>query len=335
MTLSPTLPDDILSGMPTPTQGRWQPQRAGIAGLFHYDAQVFTFYRGRLLLRGNNGNGKSMALEVLLPFVLVADTDPSQLSTFGNRNRSMYTWLLGHDPASRHAGARGYVWVEFARLGTLGQQEYFTVGAGLEAVRAGEKVTPWYFTTAARIGVDLHVGTPGGETPSRDAIAAELQQLADRGLPGDIRTPKNHRAECNRVLFGLPEDSYRSLLKALRQLRRPKLSDKLSQKALGEILRDSLPSLDRGLISAIATGYERLDRHQDDIKNLRTMITGLRELDAAYQRYARACLWQRAHAITACQQTSARAEGWLDWSATRSRRTRSLSMLADLKACFR
>ncbi|MET7951880.1 SbcC/MukB-like Walker B domain-containing protein [Micromonospora sp. NPDC005324] len=302
-----TLPDGILSGVPAPTRGRWQPQRAGITGLFHYDSQVFSFYRGRLLLRGNNGNGKSMALEVLLPFVLTADLDPSQLSTFGHRSRSMYTWLLGHDSTNRHTGARGYVWVEFGRVGPLGQPEYFTVGAGLEAVRTRETVTPWYFTTAARIGIDLTVGTPGGETPSRDAFLAELEQLAAQGMPGDVRTTKNHRAECNRVLFGLPDESYRSLLKALRQLRRPKLSDKLSQKALAEILRDSLPSLDRGLVSAIAKGYERLDRHQDDIKNIRAMIAGLRELDVAYQRYARACLWQRAHAITACQQALARA----------------------------
>ncbi|MCP2323443.1 hypothetical protein HDA40_001950 [Hamadaea flava] len=310
------LTDDLLNGLPIPTRGRWQPLRAGICGLFHYDAQVFVFYRGRLLLRGNNGNGKSMALEVLLPYVLVADIDPSQLSTFGNRTRSMFTWLLGHDQAQRHSTARGYVWVEFGRIGPLGQPEYFTVGAGFDALRAKETVNAWYFTTSARVGVHLQLGSPGTETLTREALQSQLLQLSGEGLVGDIRSPRNHRAECNRVLFGLPDTSYSALLKALRQLRRPKLSDKLSQKALAEILRDSLPRLDKGLVTSIASGYERLDRHQADIKNCHEMITGLRDLDNAYSRYARAFLWQRATAITTCDKAISRATAKAQASAS-------------------
>jgi hypothetical protein len=110
------LAEDILYGVPVPRRGRWQPLRAAIAGIFRYDSQEFVFFNGRLLLRGNNGNGKSMALEVLLPFVLDADLSPERLSTFGGKSRGMYTWLLGHDDAKGRDSARGYVWVEFGRL---------------------------------------------------------------------------------------------------------------------------------------------------------------------------------------------------------------------------
>lgn len=77
--MTSTLPIDVVLGIPEPERGRWQPLRAGILNLYLYDEQVFAFHRGRLLLRGNNGTGKSMALEVLLPYLLDADLTPSRL----------------------------------------------------------------------------------------------------------------------------------------------------------------------------------------------------------------------------------------------------------------
>ncbi|MDX3694411.1 hypothetical protein PV726_29555 [Streptomyces europaeiscabiei] len=43
--------------------GRWQPHRAGILNVWRYYDETFTFHQGRLLLRGQNGSGKSKALE--------------------------------------------------------------------------------------------------------------------------------------------------------------------------------------------------------------------------------------------------------------------------------
>jgi hypothetical protein len=80
VTTTTALPMDVILGVPEPIRGRWQPLRAGILNLFLYDEQVFAFHNGRLLLRGNNGTGKSMALEVLLPYLLDAELTPSRLS---------------------------------------------------------------------------------------------------------------------------------------------------------------------------------------------------------------------------------------------------------------
>ena len=159
---STRVPMAALTGLPEPDRSRWQPVRAGILNLFRYDEQIFTFHRGRLLIRGTNGSGKSMALEVLLPFVLDADLTPSKLSTFGGNNRNMYLWLIGFDKTGTRTSERAYVWVEFGRRAVDGSCEYFTAGAMLEGTRGGD-VKPTYFTTAARIGVDLSVGGPGRE----------------------------------------------------------------------------------------------------------------------------------------------------------------------------
>ena len=48
--------------MPMPNLTRWQPLRLGLVELYHYDAEEFHFRDGHLLLRGNNGTGKSKVL---------------------------------------------------------------------------------------------------------------------------------------------------------------------------------------------------------------------------------------------------------------------------------
>src|SRR5262249_24602375 len=56
--------------LPTPTRQRWQPLRLGLVELYHYDSEEFWFRDGHLLLRGNNGTGKSKVLSLTLPFLL-------------------------------------------------------------------------------------------------------------------------------------------------------------------------------------------------------------------------------------------------------------------------
>jgi len=56
--------------LPRPTRERWQPLRSGVLNIFKFDEEEFLFEDGRLLLRGNNGAGKSRVLALQLPFLL-------------------------------------------------------------------------------------------------------------------------------------------------------------------------------------------------------------------------------------------------------------------------
>ena len=56
--------------LPHATHERWQPLRSGVLNIFKYDEEEFWFDDGRLLLRGNNGAGKSRILALQLPFLL-------------------------------------------------------------------------------------------------------------------------------------------------------------------------------------------------------------------------------------------------------------------------
>ncbi|HWH00997.1 MAG TPA: SbcC/MukB-like Walker B domain-containing protein [Pilimelia sp.] len=297
------LPYDVLTGTPEPTRRRWQPLRAGILNLFRYDDQTFVFHNGRLLLRGNNGSGKSMAVEVLIPYVLDADLSPQRLSTFGGRDRGMFLWLLGHEQPPTRANARAYVWVEFGRRRPDGAAEYLTAGAGLEGLRSDSSVKAFYWTTAARVGIQLHLGGPGAEPLTRQALAAALAEHAAGGLPGRVHPDaRSHRRAVNDALYGLHERRFDALRATLLQLRRPKLSDKLNEESLNLILRNSLAPVSSTIVQDLAEGFERLDRHAAAVAELRGVIEDLRSLQAAYRRYARIAGAARADAVVASER---------------------------------
>jgi Putative exonuclease SbcCD, C subunit len=301
MTVTSALSMDVLAGVPEPTRERWQPLRAGILNLYLYDEQVFTFHNGRLLLRGNNGTGKSMALEVLLPYLLDAELTPSRLSTFGGNHRNMYLWLIGFDQSGNRSSERAYTWVEFGRRLPGGDCEYFTAGAMLEGTR-DSSVTARYFSTAARIGVHMSVGRPGSEPLTTQQLTAELAAQSAAGRPGTVHpTGEAHRTAVNQTLYGLSPQRYAVLRQTLLQLRRPKLSDKLDENGLNKILRDSLPTVSEAIVEDLAEGFERLDRHSAAVEELEKTLGDLRRLRNVYRDYARAASAARADAVAAAE----------------------------------
>jgi hypothetical protein len=301
MTVTSALPVDVLTGIPEPTRRRWQPLRAGILNLYLYDEQVFSFHRGRLLLRGNNGTGKSMALEVLLPYLLDAELKASRLSTFGGNHRNMYLWLLGFDESGSRTSERAYTWIEFGRHLPDDDCEYFTVGAMLEGTR-DSSVKAHYFTTSARIGVDFSVGRPGSEPLTAQQLATELAAQTASGRPGTVHpSSETHRLAVNQALYGLSPQRYAVLIQTLLQLRRPKLSDKLDENGLNKILRDSLPTVSEAIVEDLAEGFERLDRHSAAVDELEKTLGDLRRLRNVYRDYARAASAARAEAVTTAE----------------------------------
>ena len=80
---------------------RWQPLRLGLVELFHYDSEEFWFRDGHLLLRGNNGTGKSKVLSLTLPFLLDAQLKPSRVEPDGDRQADGVELLWGATTAHR------------------------------------------------------------------------------------------------------------------------------------------------------------------------------------------------------------------------------------------
>ncbi|WUG27401.1 TIGR02680 family protein [Streptomyces sp. NBC_00464] len=274
-------------------RGRWQPHRAGILNVWRYYDETFTFHQGRLLLRGQNGTGKSKALELLLPFLFDASLRPNRLSTFGGSERTMHWNLLGQGASGKTRV--GYVWMEFRRVGDDGTEYWFGCGARLHASVHTTTAHADYFTTTARIahpyGVQLVNDT--GQPLTKAALA---EALRDRGEVHPSAT--DYRTTVRRELFaGMGEQRYESLLSALLQLRQPKLSERLDPSLLSTLLSRALPPLGEGEITELAEGFERLDRQREHLDRLDTEVTAAENVASRQRDYARRVLRAGAAAL--------------------------------------
>ncbi len=144
--------------------------RAGIINVYQYGDETLDFGGGRLLLRGVNGSGKSTAMNMLLPFLLDADT--RRIDAAGEQSGVLRAWMLsGRDEPQ----PQGYLWLEDERtlLLLLGDLWFRVEVEALPKERVVEKVvagTPqWRVLAEPRYDVVLrrHI--------SRTAHA-ELQQ---------------------------------------------------------------------------------------------------------------------------------------------------------------
>ncbi|WP_445001133.1 TIGR02680 family protein [Halomonas mongoliensis] len=275
-----------MSVLPDPCSTRWQPLRCGLVEIFYYDEEVFHFHDGRLLLRGNNGTGKSKVMALTLPFLLDGQLLPSRVEPDGDSAKRMEWNLLVGEYQER----LGYTWLEFGRLGDDGP-ETFTVGCGLKAV-AGRPVRSWFFTTPKRIGRDLFL-VDKGRSLSRERLGQALGsqgQLYDRAA--------DYRRAIDETLFHLGEQRYAALLDLLLQLRQPQLAKKPDPNRLSQALSDALPPLGRGLIAEVAESYRSLDVYREEIQGLEETAEAVEAFLGHYRHYAGIAVRRRADFLT-------------------------------------
>ena len=118
---------------------KWQANRIGLINFWYYDDQEFSFAKGRMLLRGSNGSGKSVTMQSVIPLLLDGNMSPERLDPFGSRDRKMSSYLL--EEGDEREERTGYLYLEFRRLET---DTYMTIGMGIRA-RKGKPLDKWYF----------------------------------------------------------------------------------------------------------------------------------------------------------------------------------------------
>ncbi|MFC5724455.1 TIGR02680 family protein [Streptomyces gamaensis] len=278
-----------MTALPAPTRSRWQPTRIGLVDLFHYDVEEFHFRDGRLLLRGNNGTGKSKVLALTLPFLLDGDLTPRRVEPDGDPGKRMeWNLLLGGEHP--HPERLGYTWIEFGRRdGTTGETHFRTLACGLKAVTGRGIARHWYAVTDQRIGPDLSLLDATGTPLSRDRLA---EAVAGRGMVYD--QAKAYRRAVDEALFGLGEQRYAALVDLLIQLRQPQLSKRPNEAALSRALTEALPPMDQAVIAATAESFRSLDEEKEE---LRAAVEAERAASAFldhYRRYARIASRRRA-----------------------------------------
>jgi uncharacterized protein (TIGR02680 family) len=283
-----------VSGLHAPARERWQPLRLGLVDLFYYDHEEFPFRDGRLLLRGNNGTGKSKVLALTLPFLLDGDLSAHRVEPDADPSKRMEWNLLlgGEHPNDERLG---YSWLEFGRL-TEDGAAFCTVGCGMKAVKGRGIAAHWFFVTDQRVGQDLTLVDATG-------VALTADRLEDAiGACGSVhRRARDHRRAVDERLFGLGELRYGALLDLLIKIRAPQLSKRPDERGLSAALTGALPPLDQALIADVAEAFRALEEDGEQLAAMIEARDASERYLTTYRAYARMATRRRAAPVRQAQ----------------------------------
>ena len=273
--------------LPSPVKERWHPLRGGLLNLYRYDDEVFAFEHGRLLLRGNNGTGKSRVLALQLPFLLDGEIGSHRVEPDGDPAKRMeWNLLMG-----RHEERLGYTWIEFGRRLPEGGAAFLTLGCGLRALEGKSGVQRWFFHTSQRIGQDLHLKTQDGRPLTRDQLGTPL------GSCGQIVDGvEDWRRTVDQLLFRLGP-RYEALIELLIRLRHPQLSRKLDEKILSAALSEALTPLPVAVVDDVAEAFRSLQTDREEVQRFSAVRRAVSEFLEDYRRYLRTAVRRRAAVV--------------------------------------
>jgi uncharacterized protein (TIGR02680 family) len=306
--------------LPKPTRERWQPLRLGLVELYHYDSEEFWFRDGHLLLRGNNGTGKSKVLSLTLPFLFDAQLKSSRIEPDGDAGKRMAWNLL----MNSHDRRNGYAWIEFGRIGDDGAPRYLSLGAGLSASAGRPQVDSWFFLLesadgAARINQDLWLT---GE--QRIVLTRERLRNALEGRGQVFDSAASYRRAVDERLFRLGVKRYEALMDTLIQLRQPQLSRKPDETALSNALTEALPPLAPELLGDVAEALGQLEEDHRQLEEYQTLAKVVSRFEARYRVYAGTQTRRQARSLRQAQtefdnasRARSEAHAWLEAAQAR------------------
>jgi uncharacterized protein (TIGR02680 family) len=279
--------------LPLPRRGRWQPLRAGLVDLFLYDNEEFRFRDGHLLLRGNNGTGKSKVLALTLPFLLDGELAPHRVEPDADPAKRMeWNLLLG----GRYQERLGYTWLELGRLSETGDASYLTLGCGLKAVAGRGIAARWFFVTTQRVGAGFHLVSPAGTALVRERL---IEALGEHGRVYD--SAEAYRRAVDEHLFHLGPDRYEALVNLLVQLRQPQLSKRPDAGKLSHALSQALAPVDQAVLADVAESFHDLEQQRDELRGLQETRAHVEQFLQRYRHYARIASRRQAGELRSAQ----------------------------------
>lgn len=285
---------------------RWKMNRIGFVNFWLYDEEDFEFVDGKLLLRGQNGSGKSITTQSFIPFVLDGDRTPSRLDPFGSSDRRMEYYFLGEEEKDE---STGYLFLEFKKEGT---EECRTIGIGQRAKR-GKPMDFWGFVIldGKRIGYDLWLY----KTVGTSKIPLDKREM--KTLLGEENfftdSQSEYKKHVNQYIFGFrKEEQYEQFIRLLVKVRAPKLSKEFKPTKVYEILNDSLQTLTDEDLRAMVDAMEKMDEIQDSLEMLNRAFADIKIIRNEYTRYNQYMLAKKAQAYLQKKQEVEEAQKELD-----------------------
>ncbi len=267
---------------------KWQANKIGLINFWYYDEQEFPFAKGRMLLRGSNGSGKSVTMQSVIPLLLDGNMSPERLDPFGSRDRKMSSYLLEEDDGREER--TGYLYLEFKRQDS---ETYITIGMGIRA-RRGKPLDKWYFslTDGRRIGKDFFLYK---ETDEK--ITLSKQELEYRVQSGGrlFERQADYMEYVNRQIFGFETiEEYKEMIDLLIQLRTPKLSKDFKPSVINDILSDSLQPLSEDDLRPMSEAIENMDNMNMNLKTMQEGKQAAEKINRVLHRYNQIILFEKA-----------------------------------------
>lgn len=278
--------DTQTTALPSPHSFRWKPCRSGLINLYKFDYEEFHYHDGKMLVRGNNGAGKTRFLALQLPFLLDGDISSQRVEPDGSLSKKM-EWNLLMD---KYQDRVGYTWIEFARLDEEGKESFITLGCGLHATEGRGLTGRWFFVTHKRVGKDLFLLNEARQPLRKDRLEQTL------GSPV-YTTVANYRKAVDEALFGLGTQRYEAMLNLLIQLRQPQLSKEFHEERFSSALSDALAPLPSSVISDIAEAFRGLDRERQEVGQYERAVEAMDSFLADYRQYARIAARKKAEDV--------------------------------------
>ena len=278
---------------------RWQANKIGLINFWYYDEQEFPFVKGRMLLRGSNGSGKSVTMQSVVPLLLDGNMSPERLDPFGSRDRKMSSYLLEEDDGREER--TGYLYLELKRQNS---DTYLTIGMGIRA-RRGKNLDKWYFslTDGRRIGKDFFLYKDSGEKVTLSKKELE-NRIGDGGRVIDRQV--DYMEYVNRQIFGFETtEEYKEMIDLLIQLRTPKLSKDFKPSVINDILSDSLQPLSDDDLRPMSEAIENMDTMTMNLKNRKEARQAAEKIQAVFSKYNQKLLYEKAER---CEQAGLKLE---------------------------
>ena len=270
-------------------KNRWRMNRIGLINFWLYDKEEFEFEDGKLLLRGQNGSGKSITTQSFIPFILDGDRSPSRLDPFGTSDRRMEYYFLGEGDKEE---STGYLYLEFKKEDT---NEYRTIGIG-QTARKGKQMTFWGFVILdnRRIESDLFLyKNAGNKIIPLDK--QELKKVLGENTPF-TDSPKTYKEMVNKYLFGFDRiDQYDQFIKLLIKVRAPKLSNDFKPTKVYDLLNESLQVLSDDDLRTMVDAMEKMDSIQESLEGLKRALNDASSILKEYNHYNKYMLAKKAH----------------------------------------
>ncbi|GEC93303.1 TIGR02680 family protein [Brevibacillus brevis] len=279
----------------------WRPSRAFLIDFWVFDHQEFNFRDGKLLLRGENGTGKSVTMQSLLPVILDGNISSKRLDPFGSKDRKMEHYVLFESKMENRTERTSYILLEFEKTN---EKRYITLGIGLNGRKGRTKLDVWYFIihNNDRYGYDFKVTrdrmSPEGDQEMVTLSKAELRKCVTDGVSHfDEKEKADYADRVNRILFGFPTiDAFQNWIELLVQLRTPKLANAkdMNVKAVYEILKKSMPALTDDELKVLIDSIQYIDEIHEDVETSTRVLEQLTKITRSYQHYNQAVLSEKA-----------------------------------------